>query len=99
MSAKEDQTKKREIPSACHDCTGCARKKGCQKIARWKKVQKQEGGVAEANKTRKGTTRRSQSVSTNICRVTPLMISRTQKGQVRQGAKDKEVFKAADQVI
>ena len=30
-------------------------------------------------------------------RVTPLMISRTQKGQVMQVTKDKEAFKAADQ--
>jgi len=62
-----------------------------------KSMQKQEGGVAVANKARKGTTRRNQSVSTDIGRVTPPIISRTKKGQVMQVAKDKEAFRAADQ--
>jgi len=57
-------------PSPCKNCSGCVRKKGCKKVAMWNKAQKQTGAVV-ANKARK-VSRRSQSVSTNIGRVTPL---------------------------
>ena len=77
-----------EKPSACNACTGCARKKGCKKLARWNQVQKQAGGVA-AKKARK-VLRRSQSVSTNIGRVAPL------KGPVKQVASDEKVAKVVN---
>ena len=66
--AEKEEIKEGGKPSACKNCSGCARKKGCKEIAKWKEVQKQPGG-AVSNKVRKEA-RCSQSVSTNAGRVT-----------------------------
>ena len=72
-----------EKPSACKNCSGCARKKGCKKVAIWNKAQKQTGWVVVNNS--KKVARRSLSVSTNIGRAAPL------EGAVKQVATDKKV--------
>ena len=83
--AEKEKTKEGEKPSACNNCTGCARKKGCKKVARWNKVQKQAGGVVARK-----VPRRSRSVSTNIGRVASL------EGPAKQVAKDKKVAKVVN---
>merc|ERR1712013_476029 len=37
----------RDKPKACKKCSGCVRSKGCKKVARWNKKQREEGDLAK----------------------------------------------------
>merc|ERR1719357_1591066 len=34
-------------PKACKKCSGCVRSKGCKKVARWNKKQREQGDLAK----------------------------------------------------